>query len=358
MVRTVPNAAGPFGFRPMTIEDLPTLRRWLRTADVRRWWGDPEEQAALLRDDLDDPRMTMWIVSHEERPFAYIQDYDPGAWAMHHLGGLPSGSRGIDQFIGEPEMLDRGHGSGLVRAHVDRLFASGVPAVGTDPDPGNARAIRLREGRVRPARAAGHRGRARPPHGLLRPLTAKATIVAGACLGSGDDRGVPHAYVRSHPSRTSMTTFSPREIVSELDRFIVGSRREARRRDRAAQSLAAPAGRRPAEGRDRPEEHPDDRADRLRQDGDLAPAARLAGAPFLKVEATKFTEVGYVGRDVEQIVRDLVEIGIGSCGREAPPSRDQGAAGRRGTGPRCARRQHSVRRDPRFFPAQASGERA
>ena len=39
--------------------------------------------------------------------------------------------------------------------------------------------------------------------------------------------------------------------------------------------------------------------------------ARLAGAPFLKIEATKFTEVGYVGRDVEQIVRDLVEIAIG-----------------------------------------------
>src|SRR5881409_2528746 len=39
--------------------------------------------------------------------------------------------------------------------------------------------------------------------------------------------------------------------------------------------------------------------------------ARLAGAPFLKIEATKFTEVGYVGRDVEQIVRDLVEVGIG-----------------------------------------------
>lgn len=39
--------------------------------------------------------------------------------------------------------------------------------------------------------------------------------------------------------------------------------------------------------------------------------AKLAGAPFIKVEATKFTEVGYVGRDVEQIIRDLVEIGIG-----------------------------------------------
>jgi ATP-dependent HslUV protease ATP-binding subunit HslU len=51
--------------------------------------------------------------------------------------------------------------------------------------------------------------------------------------------------------------------------------------------------------------------DRLRQDRDLAPPRRLAGAPFLKIEATKFTEVGYVGRDVEQIVRDLVEVGIG-----------------------------------------------
>ena len=39
--------------------------------------------------------------------------------------------------------------------------------------------------------------------------------------------------------------------------------------------------------------------------------AKLAGAPFLKIEATKFTEVGYVGRDVEQIVRDLVEVAIG-----------------------------------------------
>ena len=44
--------------------------------------------------------------------------------------------------------------------------------------------------------------------------------------------------------------------------------------------------------------------------------ARLANAPFLKVEATKFTEVGYVGRDVEQIVRDLVEIGIALVKRE------------------------------------------
>ncbi len=47
-----------------------------------------------------------------------------------------------------------------------------------------------------------------------------------------------------------------------------------------------------------------------RQNRDLPRLAKLAGAPFIKVEATKFTEVGYVGRDVEQIVRDLVEAGI------------------------------------------------
>ena len=138
-------ADAEYGFRQMTAADLQTARGWLETPEVRRWWGDPGEQAALLEGDLDDPRMAMWIVSHDGRPFAYIQDYDPRAWAMHHFGALPPGSRGIDQFIGEPDMVNRGHGSAFVRAHVDRLFAAGAPAVGTDPDPSNARAIRAYE---------------------------------------------------------------------------------------------------------------------------------------------------------------------------------------------------------------------
>jgi len=108
-----------------------------------------------------------------------------------------------------------------------------------------------------------------------------------------------------------MTAFSPREIVSELDRFIVGQA-DAKR----AVSIALR-----------------NRWRRLQLTGSLREEvlpknilmigptgvgkteiarrlAKLAGAPFIKVEATKFTEVGYVGRDVEQIIRDLVEVAI------------------------------------------------
>ena len=108
-----------------------------------------------------------------------------------------------------------------------------------------------------------------------------------------------------------MTDFSPREIVSELDRFIVGQA-DAKR----AVSIALR-----------------NRWRRLQLTGSLREEvlpknilmigptgvgkteiarrlAKLANAPFIKVEATKFTDVGYVGRDVEQIIRDLVEVAI------------------------------------------------
>jgi ATP-dependent HslUV protease ATP-binding subunit HslU len=108
-----------------------------------------------------------------------------------------------------------------------------------------------------------------------------------------------------------VSDFSPREIVSELDRFIVG---QADAKRAVAIALRNRWRRLKLDERLREEVLPKN----ILMIGPTGVGkteisrrlAKLAGAPFLKVEATKFTEVGYVGRDVEQIVRDLVEIAI------------------------------------------------
>jgi ATP-dependent HslUV protease ATP-binding subunit HslU len=108
-----------------------------------------------------------------------------------------------------------------------------------------------------------------------------------------------------------VTDFSPREIVSELDRFIIGQG-DAKRA--VAIALRNRWRRLQLDERLREEVLPKN----ILMIGPTGVGkteisrrlAKLAGAPFLKVEATKFTEVGYVGRDVEQIVRDLVEVAI------------------------------------------------
>ncbi len=121
----------------------------------------------------------------------------------------------------------------------------------------------------------------------------------------------PRAVPQLPDAKLQAGGFSPREIVSELDRYIVGQN-EAKR----AVAIAL-------RNRWRRQQLPEALREEVQPKNILmiGPTgvgkteiarrlARLAQAPFLKVEATKFTEVGYVGRDVEQIVRDLVEIAL------------------------------------------------
>jgi aminoglycoside 6'-N-acetyltransferase len=137
--------APQYQFRPMFAADLPMVRRWLETPHVAQWWHDPDEQFALVSEDLDHPAMDQFVVAADHRPFAYLQCYDPTAWSDNGLGTHPLGTRGIDQFIGEPDMVDRGHGSALIRSFVDGLLKTGTPRVVTDPDPENVRAVRAYE---------------------------------------------------------------------------------------------------------------------------------------------------------------------------------------------------------------------
>jgi aminoglycoside 6'-N-acetyltransferase len=127
-----------YAFRVASLDDLPLLQGWLRVPDVAAWWGNDGPFDAK---DLAEGHMAVWIVSLNGSAFAYIQDYDVHGWPGHHFGHLPVGSRGIDQFIGVPQMLGQGHGTGFVRQHVQTLFNAGAPIVATDPHPDNARAI-------------------------------------------------------------------------------------------------------------------------------------------------------------------------------------------------------------------------
>ena len=127
-----------------------------------------------------------------------------------------------------------------------------------------------------------------------------------------------------------MTDLTPREIVSELDRFIIGQN-DAKR----AVAVAL-------RNRWRRQQLGDELRDEVYPKNILmiGPTgvgkteicrrlAKLARAPFLKVEATKFTEVGYVGRDVDQIVRDLMNAAVGDDAR-ADARRCAGAGASRG----------------------------
>jgi aminoglycoside 6'-N-acetyltransferase len=133
-----------YQFRPMSAGDLPLVRDWLSLPHVKEWWGDPDEQFGLVSGDMSEPAMDQYVVSFEGAPLGYLQCYRLTDWNIC-FGPQPGDTRGIDQMIGVPEMIGRGHGSGFIRVFIEDLLANGTPRVVVDPDPTNARAIRAYE---------------------------------------------------------------------------------------------------------------------------------------------------------------------------------------------------------------------
>jgi len=131
-----------YDFRPMSAADLPLLHRWLASAQASKWWGTPAEQVALISAEAAEPSLEQDIVAIAGRPFTCRKCYDVAAWPGGGFGRQPPGAAGVAPFIGEADMLDRGHGSALIGPGSDRLLAAGCPRVLSDPDPANARAIR------------------------------------------------------------------------------------------------------------------------------------------------------------------------------------------------------------------------
>ncbi|MEZ5754071.1 MAG: GNAT family N-acetyltransferase [Paracoccaceae bacterium] len=131
-----------YTFPRLTRADYPLMRGWLAQPHVRAWWGDPEEEIALIDSDLEQGPTDMRLVALEGQPFAYVQDYPAHHWPMPHYADFPDGTRAVDTFLGDPGFLGQGHAARYLRQRCGDLLAQGATAIVIDPSPDNERAVR------------------------------------------------------------------------------------------------------------------------------------------------------------------------------------------------------------------------
>ena len=132
-----------YDFRPVEPADLARLGAWLAEPHVARWWSDPATGIATIEAHIaPEDSVEPFLVLTDGRPIGYLQSYRIDAEEDHPYRDQPPGTVGIDQFIGEADLVGRGHGPRFIDDFVRRLFESGVPRVLVDPAPDNTAAIR------------------------------------------------------------------------------------------------------------------------------------------------------------------------------------------------------------------------
>jgi aminoglycoside 6'-N-acetyltransferase len=149
----MPHKAESIRFELVAEGHLPMLYDWLKQPHVRQWWGDPDEELALIRQILEEEDGTEgFVVFVGNGPVGYIQSWRPANFGGTHwaeeapwLSDMPRDTVGVDIFIGSANVIAQGVGPRIIRAFAERLFASGAPRLIIDPDAANRRAVRAYE---------------------------------------------------------------------------------------------------------------------------------------------------------------------------------------------------------------------
>lgn len=138
-----------FNFRLLTEADFALMFDWLNRPHVSEMWDGPityEQVSEKYMKNIQDPNVFCFIVEYKNKPIGYIQNYNApkvgGGWWPNE----PEGTWGVDQFIGEEELIGKGLGSLFLQEFSDQMLTSPkVNRVITDPAPQNSKAIRSYE---------------------------------------------------------------------------------------------------------------------------------------------------------------------------------------------------------------------
>lgn len=134
-------------FIPLEPSHLAYLRRWLKEPHVAEFWQESEDENEFREKFLTKlaaRHISPYLIEYKGQLIGYIQSYEPSQIGGGWWPDAPPGAYGIDQFIGEPSMINRGIGTEVIRTFIQALLASPkVNQIWADPEPGNHRAIHV-----------------------------------------------------------------------------------------------------------------------------------------------------------------------------------------------------------------------